>query len=61
MSEQYTYKVTVTDDIKESTPQRALSCFLARLRDEETEAKVVKLSTNEVVFIECQSGEAMED
>ena len=54
-----TYKVELVDEIKSSSPHSAVRNTLFRIFEEEIAAKVTNLSTGEVVYIECQSGQVI--
>jgi len=51
------YLVRISEELRAKCPEEALSSFLERLKNEETEAVVEQVCTGIKFFVECQTGE----
>ncbi len=55
-----TYQITIEDTVKASSYAEALSMTLERIKTEETDAHVERMSTGQVKHFEIQSGECLD-
>ena len=55
------FKVEITDEVMAETATEAVASTLDRICNEETIAKVVNLGTGKTVYLECHTGDSLED